>query len=442
MVSVRAATASPSENPLLEGLSYTGANYLRPESRQSLAHYTVGGTTTWTPRGSGAWTHALTGGLDGYRLSALTVDFVPVPTALDSALRSTRGGADRVSLRGTSVRRAGLGEHLGATITFAGDAALLRDATSSALPVRASYTPPAGVRLPRSDADPRWLSTLGTSVQATLSLRDAFFVTAGLRGERNDGFTNASRFAALPALGASLVRTHGLVSWKLRAAYGEGVRPARTPMRQTAWSGLGFGAVNADLPPERQAGVESGVDLYIGRALSLQVTRFDQRASSLIQQVSVAFADSLPGRPPLLAYRLENVGAITNRGWEFGARTAIGALALQGTLSLVQSRVARVAGGYSGDLRAGDRMLGVPARTAGLTATWLARGWQLQGGLTHVADWIGYDRLAVARDFVGNRWAARSLTGEALRAYWLRYDGITRVRLAVARELRPGLSLR
>ena len=54
-----------------------------------------------------------------------------------------------------------------------------------------------------------WLSTAGAVGQATLAVRDAFFVTGGLRVERNDGFTT-SRFAALPALGASWVRPLGV----------------------------------------------------------------------------------------------------------------------------------------------------------------------------------------------------------------------------------------
>jgi iron complex outermembrane receptor protein len=443
IASVRAARSETPVNPLLaDSVLAPGSPVLGSEGRQSLTHYTVGTTTTLTP--GAAWTHQVTAGLDGYRLGGFAMDLVPVPSALDSALRATQGGADRASLRATSVRRAAFGEALGATVTIAGDAALLRDATTSAIPARV----PTFVRPGIAASSVRWLGTVGVGVQAGLSWRERVFVSAGLRGERNDGFTNASRFAVLPALGASLVHTDGPFTWKLRVAYGEGVRPARTPMREAAWQGWRLGAVAADLEPERQKGVEAGVDLFWGRALALQLTRFDQRASSLIQQVPVATPESPfpvdPRQPTMrrLGWQLENVGAITNRGWELGARVALGAVAVQGTLSLVQSRVAQVAPTYTGDLRSGDRMLNVPARTAGLALTWQPRGWQLQGGVTHVADWIGYDRLGVAADVIGGGAPQRSLTGEALRAYWLRYGGVTRVRAAVVRDLRAGLTLR
>lgn len=442
IASVRTARAETPINPLIvDSVLAPASPFAANEGRRALTHYTVGSTTTLTP--GATWTHQVTAGLDGYRLSGFAMDIVPVPSAIDSALRATQGGADRASLRATSVRRAAFGDALTGNITIAGDAALLRDATTSAGPARLGNALRPGLA-----SSVRWLGTVGVGVQAGLAWRETFFVSAGLRGERNDGFTNASRFAALPALGASMVRTHGPLTWKLRVAYGEGVRPARTPMREAAWQGWRLGAVAADLEPERQAGVESGLDLFWGRTFALQLTRFDQRASSLIQQVPVALQDTPPPtpRPSMptrrLAWQLENVGAITNRGWELGARVAHGAIALQGTVALVQSRVEQVAPTYTGDLRAGDRMLNVPARTAGLSLTWQPRGWQLQGGVTHVADWIGYDRLGVARDVVDGGAPGRSLTGDALRAYWLRYGGVTRVRAAIVRDLRTGLTLR
>ncbi|MDZ7632708.1 MAG: TonB-dependent receptor [Gemmatimonadaceae bacterium] len=333
------ARADSPVNPILTAVLATvpGAQALAPERQQRVTQYTLGGTLTHAP--DAAWTHTLTAGVDGYRLSGLAVDFVPVPSALDSALRSTQGGADKGSVRATSVRRIGIGDANSGTITIGADLALLRDATGSAEPWRDFQN--GSTRRPAIAEDARWLSTAGISAQAGLTLRETVFLTAGLRAERNDGFTDASRFAVLPALGASVVRQAGDLTWKARVAYGGGVRPARNPMRETAWRGTGSGAVSTDLLPERQIGVEAGLDLFWRRTVSLQVTRFDQRASSLIQQVPVAFIpppgeDTLgrggSGRPPKLAYALENLGAITNRGWEFGVRHNVGAVSLAGTL--------------------------------------------------------------------------------------------------------------
>ena len=446
-------------NPVLRGVTQTmpGLGMLAPDSTQAITQYTLGGTVTHAP--DAAWTHTLTAGVDGYRLRGLAVDFVPVPSALDSAMRATRGGADKGTLRATSVRRIGIGDATSATLTLNADAALLRDATIAgavALPVT-----PSG-RLAQPMDAVRWLSTAGIGLQAALQVHETLFLTAGLRGERNDGFTDASRFAVLPSLGASLVRQRGDVTVKARVAYGSGLRPARTPMRETAWRSIGMGGVGTDVLPERQVGVEAGVELFWKRTLALQVTRFDQRASSLIQQVPVEITSALPGmadrgrdgsgrddyrrsgyaRPPRYGYALENFGAITNRGWELSLRQSVGALSVAGTLSLVQSRVDRLALQYAGDLRAGDRMLAVPGRTTGLSVTWTPRAWQLQLAGSQVADWINYDRVGLASTFLRGGTLARGLTGDALRAYWMHYGEVTRVRASVSHDLTRSLSLR
>ncbi len=445
------ARADSPVNPVLAAIGSTvpGLSPLAPAAEQAVTQYTLGTTMTHAP--DAAWTHTLTVGVDGYRLAGLSVDFVPVPSSLDSALRSTQGGADKGTLRAQSVRRIGIGAANSAILTFAGDAALLRDATTSAAPWRSNASQGGSTR-PTSVIDSvRWLSTTGVGMQAALALHETVFLTAGLRGERNDGFTAASRFALLPALGASVVRTRGDLTWKARLAYGAGMRPARNPMRETARRGIVSGSVGSHLLPEKQSGVEAGVDLYWRRNLSLQVTRFDQRASSLIQQVPVLEGgemeyDTVPGRggsrPAHYGYTLENLGAITNRGWEFSMRQSMGTVSLTGSLSLVQSRVAQVAPGYAGDLREGDRVLAVPARTAGLALTWTPSRWQFQVGGTQVADWINYDRLSLAATYLNGGTPARELTGATLRSYWMQYPEVTRLRASVAHDLTRSLTLR
>jgi iron complex outermembrane receptor protein len=443
------ARADSPVNPVLAaiGASVPGMSPLTPAASQAVTQYTLGTTVTHAP--DAAWTHTVTAGVDGYRLSGLAVDFVPVPSALDSALRSTQGGADKATLRATSVRRIGIGETNSATLTFAADAALLRDATTSADPYRPSTTQTGTTRTTSIDST-HWLGTTGIGLQAGVNLHEMVFLTAGVRGERNDGFTAASRFALLPALGASVVHTAGDLTMKARVAYGAGMRPARNPMRETAWRGIGIGSVGADLLPEKQVGVETGIDLYWRRNLSLQVTRFDQRASSLIQQVPMVEADdaddTMPARTGTrytrYGYTLENLGAITNRGWEFALRQNVGVLSVAGTLSLVQSRVAQVAPGYAGDLRQGDRVLGVPARTAGLSVSWSPPRWQFQLGGTQTADWINYDRLALAATYLRGGSPARELMGATLRSYWMAYPEVTRLRASVSRDLTRSITLR
>lgn len=441
-------------NPILSGVTATipGLGRLAADSTQGITQYTLGGTVTHAP--DAAWTQTVTAGVDGYRLSGLTVDFVPVPSALDSVMRATRGGADKGTLRATSVRRIGIGDATSATFTLNADASLLRDATAAG--VTAVTIPTFGRTAPPVDAV-RWLSTAGVGMQAALNLHETLFLTAGLRSERNDGFTAASRYALLPSLGASLVRQRGDFTVKGRVAYGSGLRPARNPMRETSWRTVGMGGVGTDVLPERQVGVEAGVELFWKRTLALQVTRFDQRASSLIQQVPVVYVvpspdgdddgddDSRRGgysRPPRYGYALENLGAITNRGWELSVRHSVGGLSVAGTLSLVQSLVDQLAPLYAGDLRKGDRMLAVPGRTAGIAVTWTPPKWQLQLAGSQVADWVNYDRIGLASAFLRVGTPARGLTGDALRAYWMQYGEVTRLRMSVSRDLTRSLSVR
>jgi iron complex outermembrane receptor protein len=75
---------------------------------------------------------------------------------------------------------------------------------------------------------------------------------------------------------------------------------------------------------------------------------------------------------PSFGFRFENEGVIDNRGWELQASVSQGPLSLKGQLSLVDSRVRRLAEGYAGDLRPGDRMLEVPAarETGSVTTAW------------------------------------------------------------------------
>jgi iron complex outermembrane receptor protein len=244
------------------------------------------------------------------------------------------------------------------------------------------------------------------------------------------------------------VGSRGDATLKLRGAYGKGIRPLHTAAREASWAGFRAQYADPGLAPEEQSGVEVGADLLLARGLALHLTRFDQLASGLIQRVpfeqgpSGVYAmrrDS--GVPRRIGYRLENVGEITNRGWEAQGSAELGPLSLQGAFSLVDSRVRRVAGGYTGELRPGDRMLEVPARTGSLTASWLGGGWAGSVTAYRAWDWINYDYLALARDSADAARPSHELVGAKLRAYWREYPGITHLRATAARDVRPGLSM-
>jgi iron complex outermembrane receptor protein len=210
-----------------------------------------------------------------------------------------------------------------------------------------------------------------------------------------------------------------------------------------------------DLSPEKQSGIEAGVDLFVGKSFGLQVTRFDQLASGLIQRVAYVSSDqhayeagsgyAPPAQPVApddrhISYMLQNVGEITNRGWELKSDLNFGALALSGTFSTVDSRVRQVARNYIGDLQVGDRMLEVPAKTGSLSAVWSSPTWTGSVVASRSWDWIDYDRVALVGAFSNTTQADTQLVGPELRNYWLRYTGITRLRASVGRTLFRGLS--
>ena len=84
-------------------------------------------------------------------------------------------------------------------------------------------------------------------------------------------------------------------------------------------------------------------------------------------------------------------------------------------------------------------MLGVPGRTASLTAEWEGRGWS--GALTGVPR-VGLDQLrpagAGARSSRADTAGMRGFSGPRLRAFWRAYDGDTDLRATLSRLVRPG----
>jgi len=414
---------------------------------QSVRQYTIGSTLSFAP--NDRWTHAFVFGVDGYRLRNPSVVSGPIPSAVDSALDASRGGADRITARASSTARFGAPESATATVTFSAEHSAAREQNPVATTVLGSR--PGEQVVQGETMLTGWRANSGIVTQASTSLRNRLFLTAGMRLEHMEALSGTSRVAALPMLGGAIVGDRGDVTLKLRAAYGKAVRPVDGAIRELALSGRRPTFIAYDLAPEQQSGVEVGADLFVGRSLGLTVTRFDQRASGLIQSVPIALP-SEPSREPrwdggpstsvgsYVDYQLQNVGEISNRGWEIEGRGALGRLSLTGTVSLVDSRVRRLAAGYSGDLRAGDRVLDVPARTAALIASWTERRWFTSLSVSRATDWMGYDRLALADSLTSGGLDPRDLVGSALRNYWREYSGVTRLRATFTRDLFRGLS--
>jgi iron complex outermembrane recepter protein len=404
----------------------------------------LGGSATLLT--SGRWTPSFVAGIDGYRLANVPNDLVPVPALIDTSLRVANGGADRGTLRASVVGQFGRPDSAALTLTFAAEHSALRDAQDAS--VRVVTTSTGFTQRQFVPATINWRTSSGVIGQANLAFNDAVYLTGGVRLERDAGFSANDQTAALPMVGAAFVRDIGGTIFKVRTAYGRGIRPVQTPMRALVWNDMHRGSNAPDLNPEEQSGIEVGADLLVVKHLGIHATRFDQTAFGLIQPVAIPH-DSLSGASgpgpsgdgQKLGYVLQNVGQISNRGWELTSSINLGALSLAGGLTLVDSRVQRIARNYTGDLRIGDRMLAVPANTVGASASWSAQRWNVAVNASRASDWINYDRLRLAQDFATDTSGGQQLTGRALRSYWIRYNGVTRIRATFSRDLLSNVAL-
>ena len=435
-------------SPLLAGLAPGAAAPLAPDDvtgllpeatstdPQRMNEYTLGVNASMTS--GGWWTHTVVAGVDGYRLRNVAYDLSPAPTAADSALHAARGASDRLTLRATSTAPFG-GDALEGRTTFSADVSLLRRTLELRDGGRGDARAASALALP-------WRRSVGLTSQLDATLWRTVSLTGGVRVETDNDRVALPRTSVLPMVGAALTRGVGGVTMKLRGAWGKAVRQPQLSLSSGGGRGVQLLQSVSHLDSEQQVGFEGGIDLEFGDVVSLHVTRFDQRASNLIQAVAVApsLGGSFATVQRSAAFMLQNVGEITNRGWELQGSAERGALRLDGSLSLVDSRVAVVSDGYRGDLRAGDRMLQVPARVGSLAATWGGSGWSLSMGASRAWDWVNYDRLSLAQASTGD-WAGaggRRVTGNELRSYWRRYDGVSRLRASVARDFFRGVALR
>ncbi len=433
-----AKNAGVATSPLLTSLS--PSQFPADSEPQRLRLYSLGSTLTLVPNED--WTYTVTGGIDGYSLSNVSNELAAIPSVVDTALRDASGSATRATLRASAVKRVGSPDGVMSTATFAGEQSLLWDHTLSPLPRPSSGS--GG-----SDDVQRSVTGLsgntGVSSQIDVAIHGNAYMSGGLRFEFIDQSRAPTQLATLPMLGGAWVRDMSIGTLKLRAAYGRGIRAPQSTM-QVVTREPRRTIANPLLEPESQSGVEAGVDFFLSRLLGVHVTRFDQRASGLIQTVTIGDTTTTSSGPgpsgtPRYWFQLQNVGVITNRGWELQATSAVGPITMAGAASFVDSRVRQLARGYTGDLRPGDRMLAVPARTLSGSISWAARALDLSSTVSRASDWVNYDRLSIAQAWLAAGGDGRALTGTKLRTFWQNYPGATRLRAAASLELRRNLKL-
>lgn len=176
--------------------------------------------------------------------------------------------------------------------------------------------------------------TLGGYVEQRFAFRDRLFVTGALRSDRNSAFGADFETVFYPKFAVSWVVSEepffpasGFINQlRLRSAYGSsGVQPGTTDAVQFYSStsalgesgeepGLVFSTLgNALLKPERSTELELGADgNFFGDRFSTEITYYNKSSK-----------DALVSRvlPPSIGTgataRFENLGEVTNRGWEF-----------------------------------------------------------------------------------------------------------------------------
>ena len=282
--------------------------------------------------------------------------------------------------------------------------------TDPAQPVNGSRTP---------------VTNTGVFLQAQVGLADRVFLTSGVRAERNSGFSNDIGTPVSPRFGISYAPSFGETTLKIRASYGEALRPPAAGEIEEIVSPFFLQLSNLHLAPERQSGWDTGIDLVFGERGSIGVTYYNQIARDLIENVTVN-ADTVPG-----VSQYQNVGRVRNEGVELEGtlRIPIGQLSAQGAITT--SRVETLNQSYGGDLEVGDQLLAVPRYTGGVSlAVSPTRSTTATLGGTYVGSWTNYDEFAELSCFGGTGPCAPTTRG-----YFRSYPGFMKINLNVTQQV-------
>ncbi len=273
-------------------------------------------------------------------------------------------------------------------------------------------------------------TTTGYFGQVQISVAEQLFLTSGLRAERNANFGTDFGTAWSPRVGAAYVLSFGPATVKLRASYGESIRAPDPGLRDAVVSPLSIQLANPALAPERQRGVDGGLDLNVGRA-SLGVTYYNQRAINLIDLITVP---TPPDTPP--TYQFQNLDRVKNEGWEFEAHLPVGPVQVAGTYSITHSTVQQLPPDFAGDYQVGDQILMTPRASAGASVSYsLLPHTTLTGSMTHIGHYTGLDFAALYGVFYGDQPFRGSF-----RAYWMEYPTVTKFAVGVSQVLSKGLT--
>lgn len=410
-----AKTFAFANSPALSNLTF----YSRPSFSRDVVEqqtYGLGLSYLATPR----WQHNLILGFDGSAYGYHNTQ-ARLTTPADTFLIVSNSNVKKASVRYNNAVSMPLGPSISSTFTSGLEyynASAVSDYTGNATRTTGNIDGDHFV------TDSPWDNT-GFFGQVQVGVRDALFITGGLRGESSDKFGSDYGIAWSPRIGASFVHRLGPASVKWRAAYGNAIRGVEPSQKDAVPSAFQNQFANPLLGPERQEGWDAGVEAYFGDRITFGVTYYDQTAKDLIDQV---YLDT-QAAPPVVQF--QNVGEIKNKGWEFEATWSLGKLGFGGTYSRSTSTVRRLGPTYTGDLVPGDQLLDVPKNTAGASVTFAPLDGMIMGGqLLHIGAKTGTDVIPLLGFFYGGD----PYRGSG-RDYWITYPSVTKFNLSVAQRL-------
>ena len=269
----------------------------------------------------------------------------------------------------------------------------------------------------------------GYFAQAQLGLRDALFLTGGLRVEQNSDFGDSLSTPLSPRVGLSYVQPVGAMTLKIRGSWGRAIRAPGPEFKNAAVSGTAVRLASPALGPERQRGWDAGLDAVFASRGSLSVTYYDQTADNLINLVTLSAV-------PIVS-QFQNVGRVGNSGVEVEGTLALGPVELRAQYGYSRSRIEQLVPNYIGDLQIGDQALGIPRHTAGASAGIRPfRGTTISAGLTYVGNREEYDFLGFLR-CLGQTGPCNNSDFALNRDYWVTYPAFTKIHVTITQQLAP-----
>lgn len=198
-------------------------------------------------------------------------------------------------------------------------------------------------------------SNYGYYGMAEFGYRDQLYLTLAGRVEEGLRWVVPSEQRQFqPRVGLSYVIDRGPATLKLRGQWGRSARAPIMDVRQAS----GYRA-NPHLGPDIKEGWDAGFDLTWRGIGKLSVTYFDEEGRNLLMPVTVRPV----GERAYSQY--QNVGIISNKGWEIEGDAAIGPVSLRGNITVPDNRW--VKGSSPIDRRVGTRIASTPKYSGGGT---------------------------------------------------------------------------